>query len=85
MFSVARNPGDPSGASISPVAQLEDGKRPESRPSARFLASRSVNRIRIMSIIYRLRGDDAAEVITIPFEQLAPGVFITLAGNFDQF
>jgi hypothetical protein len=56
MFSVARNPSAPSGTSISPVAQLLKGNRPARRPNARFLASRSVNRIRIILSVYRCLG-----------------------------
>ncbi len=49
MFSIARKPIACSGTSISPVAQLVNGNRPARRPNARFLASKSVKRIRIMN------------------------------------
>ena len=53
MFSVARKPSAASGTSISPVAQLLKGNRPARRPNARFLASRSVKRIRIMISVWQ--------------------------------
>ncbi len=63
MFSVARKPSAASGTSISPVAQLVKGNRPARQPNARFLASRSLKRIRIMKSVYRFRGPTATVAV----------------------